>query len=308
MLGIQLIVLAALFVSASNFFMRKSIDAGGSSKAFLVVQLFLVFLVAILLNPVRSGNYTFEPCMAAFGLAGGVILAFMMAALGRSLETGPAGLTFATLNASTVMPSIFMALLFGRSFGYLYTVWNGIGAILVVLGLFWAGWNSTRIERKKGWVSFVTAVFFLHVLFLIFLSWRALFINFPDAPGLFLSFDLETAKNEWFMPMIFLSASLIQAVLYLLTERRAPYKKEIFYGVLGGVTNGVGTFFMIWATEVSTSLEHALIYPLFAITILLVCNGWGQWLYKEKVNWKANGLCVLGLLIGTLDWKVIFSG
>jgi len=306
-MGIQLILIAALFVALSNYCMRRSIDSGGTTKGFLMIQLFIVFLVAIFLNPVRSGDYHWSNCMAWFGIAGGIVLALMMASLGRSLETGPAGLTFATLNASTVMPSILMVLFFGASFGYTYTQWNGIGSLLVVAGLFWAGWKTARSERKSNWIMFVTAAFFLHVLFLVFLSWRALFINFPGENGLFLSFDMDDAKCQWFMPMVFCVAFLFQAIVYAIKERRIPKKGEVFYGILGGVTNGVGTFFMIRATEVSTPVEHAVIYPLFAVTIILLCNIWGQWLYKEKVNWKANSLCVLGILIATLDWKMLLS-
>ncbi len=307
MFAIELILLSAIFIAASNLCMRKSVDAGGSTKAFLVVQLFLVFLVAVLLNPVRSSNYAWSPCMGAFGLAGGLILALMMLSLGRALERGPPGLTFAALNASTVMPTVLMVFLFGKEFGYIYTLWNGVGSLLVIGGLFWAGWQTLKSEKKNEWIGFVTAAFFAHVIFLVFLSWRALFINFPDSPGLYLSFDLSDAKNEWFMPMVFLAACLVQVGVYLATERRLPKGKEVIYGLLGGVTNGVGTFFMIWATEVATSIEHAMIYPIFSVTIILLCNLWGQLLYKEKVNWKANGLCVFGLFIGTLNWKVLLG-
>lgn len=306
-MGIQFILIAAVFVAVSNFFMRRSIDAGGSTKAFLTIQLFLVFFVAILLNPVKSGDYQWSNCMAAFGLAGGLILAFMMSSLGRALETGPPGLTFAALNASTVMPSVLMAVLFGTPFGYFYTLWNGLGSLLVVLGLFWAGWQTARSEQKTNWVTFVTAAFFLHIAFLVFLSWRALFINFPGMTGLFLSFDMDDAKSQWFMPMVFLAAFVVQAIIYFRTEKRMPYPKEVVNGVLGGLANGIGTFFMIRATEVSTPFEHAMIYPIFAVTIILLCNTWGQLLYKEKVNWKANTLCVVGLLIGTLNWKVLLG-
>ncbi|MBS0649343.1 MAG: hypothetical protein JSS10_08995 [Verrucomicrobia bacterium] len=306
-MGIQLILIAALFIALSNYCMRRSIDSGGTTKGFLMIQLFIVFLVAIFLNPVRSGDYHWSPCMAWFGIAGGIVLALMMASLGRSLETGPAGLTFAALNASTVMPSILMVLLFGASFGYHYTWWNGIGSMLVVAGLFWAGGQTSKSERKSNWIVFVTAAFFLHVLFLVFLSWRALFINFPGENGLFLSFDMDDAKCQWFMPMVFCVAFLFQTVVYAINEKRIPKKGEVFYGLLGGIANGVGTFFMIRATEVSTSFEHAVIYPLFAVTIIILCNIWGQWLYKEKVNWKANSLCVLGILIATLDWKTLIS-
>ncbi len=304
-MGIQLMLVAGLFIALSNYLMRKSIDAGGTTKGFLMVQLFLVFIVAILLNPVRMHDYQWSNCMAIFGIAGGVVLALMMAALGRALETGPPGLTFAALNSSTVMPSIVMVLSFGAAFGYHYTFWNGLGSLLVVLGLFWAGWQTSKTVQKGVWLSFVSAAFFLHVLFLVFLSWRALFINYPGENGLFLSFDMDDAKNEWFMPMTFLAAFIVQALIYLFHEKRWLKKGEVLYGILGGIANGVGTFFMIRATEVATPFEHAMIYPLFSVTIILLCNLWGQWLYRERVNWKAITLCLLGIFIGTISWNAL---
>ena len=263
-MGIELMIIASLFVAASNFCMRRSIDAGGSSKAFLMIQLSLVFIVAILLNPVRTGEYALSSCMIYFGLAGGLILAVMMICLGKSLETGPPGLTFASLNASTVMPMLFMVFLFGSPFGYAYTFFNGLGSILVVVGLFWAGWGARGLEKKLKWISFVVGAFFLHTLFLILMQWRALFINFPGENGLFLNFDVQDVKSQWFMPAVFLAAALVQIAHYVATQKQLPKRSEVLYGVLGGISNGVGTFFMIWSTEVSTHLEHAMIFPIFS--------------------------------------------
>lgn len=306
-MGIQLMIIASLFVAASNFCMRRSIDSGGSSKAFLMIQLSIVFLVAVLLNPVRTGDYQISECMIYFGLAGGIILAIMMVCLGKSLETGPPGLTFAALNSSTVMPMVLMVFLFGAPFGYVYTLFNGLGSIMVILGLFWAGWAARSTERKMRWVALVVGAFVMHTLFLIIMQWRALFINFPGENGLFLNFDVADARSQWFMPAVFFAAALVQILVYVCTQKRLPNRYETFYGILGGITNGVGTFFMIWSTEVSSPLEHAMIFPIFSVAVILSCNLWGQWLYKEKVNWLANGLCVLGILVGTLDWKVLFQ-
>lgn len=243
--------------------------------------------------------------MVNFGIAGGLILAVMMICLGKALETGPPGLTFAALNSSTVMPMILMVMLFGAPFGYVYTLFNGLGSFLVVMGLFWAGWGARSSEKKRRWVAFIIGAFVLHTLFLILMQWRALFINFPQENGLFLSFDVNDAKSQWFMPAVFFAAALIQVIVYLATQKRLPNRLEVIYGVLGGLFNGTGTFFMIWSTEVSTPLEHAMIFPIFSVAIIITCNIWGQLLYKEKVNWPANLLCVLGILIGTLDWRVL---
>ena len=128
-------------------------------------------------------------------------------------------------------------------------------------------------------------------------------MNYPGENGLFLSFDMDDAKNQWFMPMIFLAAFLVQALIFMINEKWRLKKGEVLYGILGGVANGVGTFFMIRATEVSTSFEHAMIYPIFSVSIIVLCNLWGQWLYREKVNWFATAICLLGILVGTINWS-----
>jgi len=330
-MGIQIILIAAVFVTLSNLFMRKSIDAGGSSRAFLMIQLFLAFLVAILLNPVRTAEYAWSGPIAIFGFAGGIFLGAMMAFLGKALEVGPPGLTFAILNSSTVMPAIVMALFFGSKFGYAYNVFHGFGSLFVLVGLFWAGWgvlkvrlmalqgqgaltgvsfgtpSGFKIENKKKWLLFALGAFVFHVAFLVFMQWRSLFLNAGNIEGLLFSFSPKEAANQWFMPMIFLATALVQFWIFCRRDRRLPNRKEVQYGILGGIAHGVGTYFLIWATEVATPLEQAMIFPIFAVAIIIFCNGWGQWLYKEKVNWKANVLCTGGLLVGTIDWQRIFA-
>ena len=114
-MAIFLVLIAAVFVSISNLAMRKSVDAGGSAKAFLVFQMIVAFLVAILVNPVRTRGKLLDQCpycgirdrrRSGFAL--------MLYALGRAVEKGPPGITFSILNAATVMPGLVMALLFWR--------------------------------------------------------------------------------------------------------------------------------------------------------------------------------------------------
>ena len=85
-MGIQLMIFSALCIAISNLFMRRSIDAGGTSKAYLMIQLGLSFVVMILLNPVLSGDYSWDPSMALFGFSGGILLACVMTFLGKALE------------------------------------------------------------------------------------------------------------------------------------------------------------------------------------------------------------------------------
>lgn len=320
-MGILLIFIASLFVATTNLTMRKSMDGeGGSSKAYLMVQLTLVFVVAILLNPVRTGEYTWSHTVALFGLMAGIVLVLMLACLSRSLEFGPPGLTFAILNASTVVPILVMVLVFGQPFGFIYTPANALGSIVVIAGLLWAGYGAVPKENRIKWLGYILSAFVLHALFLVCMQWRALLINFPGASGLILLLHGEEARSTWFMPMVFCSAALIQTLSYLRSQKvalkcfeagqvdviafkKGPQKSELLYGFFGGIANGIGTFFLIWATEVSTEMEHAMLFPIFSVTIIAFCNLWSQLLYREKVNWSASIVCMIGLLIGTLDWK-----
>ena len=304
-MGIQLMFLAALFVATQNLFFRRSIDGGGTTKAYLMVQLFLTFLVAILLNPVRTGHYEWNLPLAVFGFAGGIILAAFMAMMGKALESGPPGLTFAVINASSVMPILLMVSVFGAGFGFVYSKTNGFGSVLVVAGLLWAAREAIKEKKSFTWAIYALLAFTLHTFFLAFMQWRALFLNYPGKRALFLSLSDVQAASEWFMPMIFLAASLVQGYIFFTTEKRKPLPSEMLYGVFGGIANGIGTFFMIWATEVANPIEQAMIFPIFSISIIVLCNMWGQRLYKEKINWAASSFCILGLIIGTLDWKAL---
>lgn len=304
-MGILFVIFAGSFTAFSNLCMRKSIDNGGTSKSFLMIQLSIAFLVAILLNPVRTGSYEWNMLIVSLGLLAGFILGFMMLSLGRALEKGPPGLTFAALSGATVMPGLLMAMIFGSGFGFEYRYWHALGSILVLGGLFWAGWGFAGMKDKNRWLLFSISAFSAHVLFLVMMQWRSLIIN--HAGGISSLLTSSEAQSQWFMPMIYLAAALLQTIVFLKDEKRMPSLIEWGYGFLGGATNSLSTFFLIWATEVATGLENATIFPVFSVTIILLCNAWGQKLYQEKVNWKASQVCALGLFIGTVDWKAVMS-
>ncbi len=304
-MAILWVFVAAAFVALSNLSMRKSVDAGGSAKAFLVFQMTVAFLVAILLNPVRTGNYAVNWPIAGLGIGAGVIFALMLYALGRAVEKGPPGITFSILNAATVMPGILMALAFGAAYGFVYNAWHGLGSLLVIAGLFWAGKGLQGMQEKRTWLFFSAMMFGLHVLLLGLLQWRALLLNLPNPEELASFFTSEQIKSEWFMPFMYLVSAIVQLVIYLRTERRVPKAIEAFHGVCGGAANSLCTFFLIWATEAATPLENAVIFPVFSVVGIILSNLWGQKLYQEQVNWRACQLCAFGLIVGTVDWRAV---
>ncbi len=306
-MAIMMMLIAAGLIAAANFFMRRSIDAGGSTRAYLVVQLFISFLVAIALSPARTGHWGASMPSIILGLIAGVVLGAMMWSLGRALEHGPPGLTFASLNSATVMPAVIMAILFGVAWGHTYTWWNGIGSLLVVGGLFWAGWQIDGSADKRRWATLTIAAFVLHIVLLVILQWRALMLKAPVEESGLLPFRLYDETGQWFFPMIFAAATIMQLISYLHKEKRWPGSSEVMYGVLGGITNGACTFFLVTAPEKATPWENAMIFPIYAVTIIILCNLWGQAIYKERVNWLANGVCLGGLAIGTINWSSLFG-
>lgn len=302
-MGTIFICIAAAFAATSNFFMRRSIDSGGTTKAFLMILFLIACITSILLNPVRTGNYEWNTFMIQFGIFSGILFGLFMFFLGKALENGPPGLTFAILNASTILPAIFMNLFF-YSFGYTYTYFHAFGSFLVLLGLFWAGWQLTGMENKLRWSIFILSSFALHALYLVLMQWRALLIQSPHAEQTF-SVSSINAQCQWFIPATFFAAAIFQICHFFFSEKRLPLPKESLYGSLGGVANSLATFFLIWSTETANTVESAMLFPIFSVMIIVLCNIWGSKIYDEKVNWKAYHLCIGGILIGTVDWSVI---
>lgn len=304
-MAIFLMILAGSFVSLSNLLMRKSIDQGGTTRGFIVFQMAMAFVVAFMLNPVRAGDYSINGPIIYLGVVAGVILALMGFFLGRSLENGPPGVTFSILSSSTVVPAIVMAFFFGASYGFPYKFWHAVGSLVVLFGLFLAGRGAQGAQDKKRWIVFCFLMFSLHVGLLVLFQFRALLLNLPHPEAITSLFTAQTIQSQWFTPFMFLSACIVQTSFFLYFERRKVRVREASYGLLGGLANGTGTYFMIKSTEIAGPLENALIFPLFSVTIITLSNLWSQRLYEEKVNWRACQFCALGLILGMVDWKII---
>jgi drug/metabolite transporter (DMT)-like permease len=306
-MAIFFVLLAGAFVALSNLMMRKSIDSGGTTKGFMAFMMLTAFASAILLEPIRSGNYAWNSSVLCLGSLAGIILSLMLYFLGKAVETGPPGLTFSLLSSATVMPAILMTLLFGASLGFPYTPWHAAGSLLVVAGIFWAGKGTSNLQERSRWISFCLAMFTLHIALLVLFQWRSFIQNLPNPETITRFFTAEEIKSVWFLPFMFLTAGLIQFSIFLRSEKRWPKTREVLYGVLGGSANGTGTFLLICATSVATPIENAIIFPMYSVAIIILSNLWGEKLYQEKVNWRACQVCALGLLIGTVDWKGLIS-
>lgn len=304
-MGILLALIAGIFMPLTNLTVRKSVDVGGSAKGYFVFQMLSSFLFALLIGPIRTGDYSIALPAATLGITAGLILSLMLFSLGRAVEKGPPGFTFAILNSATVMPGLLMAILFGAAFGYAYNLWHAMGSILVLFGLFWAGKGLQGLKEVNKWLLFSTLMFAFHVLLLVLYQWRGMLLNPDRSPELFSFFSLDQVKSECFTPFMFLTSGLVQALIYLRSERRKPKSGEVLYGFAGGLSNLLVTFFLLAAAERASPLENAVIFPIFSVVGIILTNAWGQKLYQEQVNWRACQLCVFGLIVGTVNWKMV---
>lgn len=304
-MGILLALIAGMFVPLTNLCVRKSIDIGGNAKAFFVFQMAASFFFALLLGPVRTAELSIPLPTALFGVLTGIILSVMLFALGKAVEQGPPGFTFAILNSATVMPGLLMALVFGAAFGFIYNVWHAAGSILVLGGLFWGAKGLQGMKNLKSWLFFASVMFAFHILILALYQGRAMLMNQARPEGFASFLSMGHAKSEWFTPFMFLSSGIIQLAIYFRVGRQKPKVKEIFFGIAGGLSNLLCTFFLIWATEKATPFENAVIFPIYSVIGIILTNLWGQKLYQEQVNWRACQISAFGLFIGTVDWKAV---
>lgn len=298
-MGLIFVCIAAVLAAINNLLLRRSIQLGGSSQGYLAVQVMMSCVVMILLNPVRMHDFGCCPTALIAGILVGGLLGVFFWGLGRALETGPAGLSIAILNASSVVPALVLASLFGFSFGHDFTRIHAVGFLVLFCGILWAGWTSEPNHQRKQWLFFVGLMFALHAVFLTFLQWWAMVLNTNLPLNSLLPFHIASPHIHWFMPAIYFVAGLCQWVIFLSQHRRWPSQQETFYGLIGGVLGGTCSFFLISAPQIAAAWENAILFPLFTVGVLIFCNIWAQGIYAEKVNWKAATLCIIGLVIGT---------
>ena len=298
-MAILIVLLAAVFAAISNFFMRRTLDGGGTPQGFLLLQFGTSLILNLAVCPQAIQDIGRAGPVLGIGAVAGLCVFGMMCATGRALASGPPGLTFAALNAATVLPGPVMAILFGMAFGFDLTTAQMVGLFLVLLGLFWAA----RHERAPWrWVVPSGVALLLHATLMVIMQWRCLLMRADLPAHHLLPIRLDTSMEGWFLPGMFLAAFVAQILFFGVTERRWPRTAEWINGLAGGAANGAGAWCLVQGIVAATGPEHVMIFPLFAIAIIAFTNGWSRWLYREKVSWGATALCGLGILVGTVAW------
>ncbi len=169
----------------------------------------------------------------------------------------------------------------------------------MVLGIGWAISDLKVIQQKWKWVIFASLAFIAHTLYLLLMQWHVLVLENSHWLESIWQAGSHELYSEWYVPLIFAAAFAIHGSIYLFKERRIPNVYESVWGILGGLFNGACAYFFMHATNSASGIERGFIFPLFSASLIISCNIWGQYLYKEQVNWRANSLCLLGVAAGT---------
>ncbi len=300
--SILYVVAASSFTALSNLFIRKSVDTNQetSGDPFLMYRLFASALCILGIIFFNNGTIPFDTTMLFLGFIAGLALGVLMWITGLSVQKGPSALSFAILNSACILPPLVMALLFGAEFGHAYSWKHAAGALLVVIGIFWMSAQNQSQKTQKIWFLLISITFVIHALYLSFFQWRALLFKNDLPATTLIPTHCDPALSDCFTLMLFLTAALFQLFL---GKKDALFPKSstgslVKYGIVGGLINGVGGLFMLRATECAvSSSEKALLFPLYCVGLISLCNFWGKFLYKEKINWPASFLCFFGILI-----------
>ena len=301
---------SACLAALSNFFFRRNLEKGGTSSAFLSLYFFASLLFSVLFSPALLGS-PFSPAMALAGCFAGFLNFMMLTLTAKSFELGPPGLTLTFQNASCIFPGLLLCSFFGPSFGFFLTPWLVIGFTLIGLGLYLSSRTYGRMssETLSGqskanfgkWLLCAISVMALQGLILTLFQWRVLLFNCGKSTHPLIPCSCRSEEDIWFIPAFFLIPTLSQLFLFWKKERRKFSLAEMIYGSMAGGLNCACTVLLLLATKTEGVLKKEMLFPLFTVSVILLCNIWGMKIYKEKVNWIGIILCILGVLIGLIQ-------
>lgn len=296
-----LTLIAACFAALSNFFFRKNSGMSqASSSGYLLCFYFLSLILSFIVFP-KVWHTPFNLPMLLIGACVGVANVGMMLFTGLALKRGPAGLTFAFQNVSSLLPGLLLFFLFGPDFGFMFTSMKALGIFFVIVGLFMgANLKGDGQALSKSWLVFALTCFAFQALALTLIQWRCLLFGCDENnPHSLLPFALNESADAWFMPGQFAAAFLVQGLLFY-SEKRRLQSHEVLLGSLGGVVNGVTTCLLLLSTKWAMPMEKTILLPCFAAATIVLCNLWASRIYKERFNIPSNVACTVGIFLGTM--------
>lgn len=304
------IIVAGLLMAINNLSIRATMGLSESKgqDPFLAWRFLAAGVVSFLIPYAQNGAFVFHSTMLTLGVFTGIVLRQLQAALEESLKYGPAAKSFIFAGGSSVVPALVMFLVFGEEFGYGYSIQSGFGMLLVVSGLVWMcqgdkkQGKGTKSSPKK-WLKWALISFALSALYQLIFQWRALLFREGLPESVLVPFRCSLAEGDCFLLAMLVTAGVYEAVAKNAVSLARKFTKQQigFYSVIGGGFMGLSMFSLMQATQfASTEVEKLLVFPLYCVTLIVGCGLWGKVLYKEKVKWPANALCVVGIFVSSL--------
>ena len=298
MISLLFSLLASSCSSFSNLLFRKNGETAPSPNTYLVFYYLSSLICAIFFFELWNKN--FSATALAFGSSVGLLNVALMLATAKALEKGPTGLTFAFQNASAVFPGFILFMLFGAPLGFSFTLFQGIGLLFVLAGLF-TGTQADGTKDFKGWLQLALLCFATQVLALTIIQGRCILFDCSQLPPVWNNFALTPQDDGWFALGQLGTSTLFQTMILLKARKGFDLKKRsLFLGLGAGIASFGSTFLLLTATKIASPEAKGLLFPTFCVGNLLICNLWAWRLYQEKFNWKSNTLCTAGIALGIL--------
>lgn len=294
--------MAACCASLSNLFFRMNADNRPSTHSpacFLVFYYLSSFIISLVAYPPMWAVGVNVPILI-IGSIVGILNSTLMSLIFQALKRGPAGLTFAFQNAGAIFPGLIMFLLLGSDFGFSCSLTQLFGMILVLAGLFLDAKKKSADQHKPSskWFSYALAALAIQIVALCCIQGRCLLFGRDGTGGFLGDFTLTEADDAWFMPGQFGASFLMQ--LFVFFQKKPSFqKKELYYGIGGGIGNFGSTWLLLLATQFATPFQEGIIFPCFAVTSMVLCNIWSNKLYQEPLVLKTNALCALGIFVAS---------
>lgn len=288
-------------MSTANFLIKQTVEKSQIRQdSLLALRLGVTALVSFLFV-MKQFVSQINIVIAGLGILAGILQGGMMYCTTRSMSTGPASLVLSVQNACSVLPALLMAWIFGAQFGHTFNIWNLIGTGCVALGLFFA-FSPSMLSLKSGQFIFSLGLLVVfQVLFFLFFQWIALMQQHSTKAHPLLFHHLSQEEARLFLPVCFFSAFVMNWVLQKKRHFFDPSLsagQHILFGVMGGVAAAFGGKFLELSTWAAyTPIENALLFPLLAVSQVVLCSLWGRYFFAEKIVWTALAVSLLGLFI-----------
>lgn len=286
---------ASGFDAIANFLFKR--NAHFSAACYLLASYLGSYFVLLCLEP-NFFKVAFSIEMFSLGLFGGAFLVLMMLCAHRALKFGPSGLTFAFQISGSVfaIPTLYMVL--GPTSGFIMSSATLYGLLFVLVGLFLAAKKNEQVSYNFSWISAAFLLFVIQTLLFILMHWRTLaFSNYEQG---ILGFRCTPEQDIWYTQGLYLSACICQVTVVIITKAQAN-RKTWLQGALGGIINGIGTLLILVSTTKGSIIEKPLLFPVYAVSLMALCNLWSRFFYQEKINWGAYAACSLGILLASLE-------